>query len=210
LLEGPPVALPHAPLLSKRCSLGLKCCFGLHDMIHYECSRLDLACTACLGGVNGGVAGQRERCCTRCLLRPYCKSCAVLALCLCLHSYLGCISTCCYGRCIQTADPATSSNILCLSVHGAIAGSRHVYMSTNKGATLGVRLPSAAIGTVSSTLEPRQLLLDSYCACAAAGLATAADLRTGSDSKAIQFLSSADCRPRFHGHTSGNRRRHSA
>jgi len=181
----------------------------LLGMIHYECLRLDLACTACLCGVNGGVAGQRERCCTRCLLRLCCKPYAVLALCLCLDLYLGCSSTCCYSRCIQAADPASSSNILCLSVHAAIAGSRHVYMSTNESFTLGVPLPSAAIGAVFSTLVPRQLLLDSYSACAAAGLATAADLRTVPDSKAIQFLSRAQGRPRFRGHTSGNRRWHS-
>ena len=181
----------------------------LLGMIHYECLRLDLACTACLCGVNGGVAGQRERCCTRCLLRLCCKPYAVLALCLCLDLYLGCSSTCCNSRCIQAADPASSSNILCFSVHAAIAGSRHVYMSTNESFTLGVPLPSAAIGAVFSTLVPRQLLLDSYSACAAAGLATAADLRTVPDSKAIQFLSRAQGRPRFRGHTSGNRRGHS-
>ena len=174
-------------------------------MIHYECLRLVLACTACLGGVNGGVAGQRGRCCTGCLLRLYCKPYAVLALCLCLDLYLGCSSTSCYSRCIQTADPATSSNSLCLSVHGAIAGGRHVYMSTKESSTVGVKLPSAAMGTVFSTLVPRQLLLGSYGACAAAGLATAADLRTVPNSNGIQFLSRAQCRPRFRGHTSGNR-----
>jgi hypothetical protein len=152
------------------------------------------------------VAGQRERCCTCCLLAVHGKLHAVLTLCLCLSSNLGCSSTHCYGRCIQTAGLATSSNNLCLSMRGATTGSRHACLRLNESHSFGLNLLSAAVGTVCSTAVPTQLLQRSYSACAAAGPATAAGRNTVPKSKAILFLSHAHCDTWRHGHTSGHRR----
>jgi len=178
----------------------------LLGMVHYECLRLALACTACLCGVNGGVAGQRERCCTCCLLAVHGKLQAVLTLHLCLSSNLRCRGTHCYGRCIQTAGLATSSNNLCLSMRGATTGSRHAFLRLNASHIFGMNLLSAAFGTVCSAAVPTQLLHGSDSACAAAGPATAAGRNTVPNSKAILFLSQCDRGASCHGHTSGHRR----
>ena len=94
----------------------------LLGMVHYECLRLALACTACLCGVNGGVAGQRERCCTCCLLAVHGELQAVLTLHLCLSSNLRCRGTHCYGRCIQTAGLATGSKVVSVGAQKLDAG----------------------------------------------------------------------------------------